>query len=478
MQQQTSWTLLDHKKSITIQAQKLTLFQQCKIIEAADSQDQRYLLFFYKDHFITVQPAVDFTRASFLGQVKSKGFDIYAPNPLFSKLLPSLSTVKKTPIPQLLHQIKQKYSVSETALISSYFDSYIAADQLETLLKDFYFTYRRDGKLLTAYHLAKILLSRGYQQEWLLSSVNHPDYTNAAKRYQPPFAELLTTNPIYVEQHYFLNIDSTYELLLTLYKQQDRTIDLVILETAKWLKHPSARTYPTFINKLSAHLNEEDIFLFLYSLLPVVSPTSSLHKDVYGRLMEKQEHETAIHLLLSYSIPLSNDEMKHLPAFLERSANFRSIHSLPTISSHVFPLFTKQPQQLEEILQLKLPQLLQHHRLLELHSWLQKNALTMKLPIAKKLSEMVNLINDPDRQLELGYHYYDLLQYEQAIECFQWESELHPRKLEPVQQLMKTYKKLGRQEEVKMYQHLLKQIQREQAQGFSSSSSPSDLNIC
>jgi tetratricopeptide (TPR) repeat protein len=460
MQQQTSWTLLDHKKSITIQAQKLTLFQQCKIIEAADSQDQHYLLFFYKDCFITAQPVVDFTRVSFLGQAKSKGFHIYAPNPLFSKLLPSLSTVKKTPIPQLLHQIKKQYSVAETALISSYFDSYIAAEHLETLLKDFFFTYRRDGKLLTAYHLAKILLSRGYKQEWLLASIKHPDYTNAVKRYQASLSELLTINPIYVEQQYFLNTDSASELLMVLYEQQSRTIDSVILETTKWLKQASARTYPTFIKKLSASLKEEDILPFLYSLLPAVSPASSLHQDIYQRLMKKQEYEAAVHLLLSYSIPLSANETKQLPAILERSSNFCSTHSLHTISNHLFPLFTLQPQQLEAILQSKLPQLLQHHHLLDLHSWLQESELTMKLSISKKLADMVNLINDPDRQLELGCHYLDLLQYEQAIECFQWEMELNPGNLEPVQQLMKASEKLGRQKEVETYQHLLKQIQK------------------
>ncbi|KMJ56196.1 hypothetical protein AB685_23170, partial [Bacillus sp. LL01] len=87
--QPTEWILNHNQEQIILQANKLTLFQQCKIIECVGSDNLHYLLFFHKDDFLTVQPLVEFDQASFLGHLEQKGSCIHAPSPLFSLLLPA-----------------------------------------------------------------------------------------------------------------------------------------------------------------------------------------------------------------------------------------------------------------------------------------------------------------------------------------------------------------------------------------------------
>ena len=41
--------------------------------------------------------------------------------------------------------------------------------------------------------------------------------------------------------------------------------------------------------------------------------------------------------------------------------------------------------------------------------------------------------------MELGQHYAEFKQYDEAIECFSWEMELHPEDSAPVGELSKMY---------------------------------------
>ncbi|WP_227939386.1 tetratricopeptide repeat protein [Alkalihalobacillus deserti] len=456
----TEWTLSTNKGIVTIQGQKLTLFQQCKIIECRGSDNHQYLLFFYKDDFLTVQPLVEFDQASFLGQVEKKGCHLATPNPLFSKLLPSSSILKITPLNQLLSKIDKNYSPEETALIFSYFDSYIPAEKLEELLKNFFFTYRRNGKLLAAYRLAMVLLSRGYKQDWIVSTTKHPDYANMSSYYQKPLSNLLANDPIYVEQQYFLDLNTNYNLLMTLYSKQNRSIDSIIIHTSNWLKQQDASSYLDLIQFVSTYFSEDEVLLFLHTLLPYASPKSGLHQDVYKRLVEKNEYETAVNLLFAFSFPLSDAETDQFPVIFEQ-VPFSSLDlSLEMISDRMFPLLKKQPLMLEKILHTALPEFLKHHSLTDIHLWLQPVQTQKELPTIKKISDMISLMNDPDRQLDLGFHYYDLKQYDKAIDCFNWEMELNPTQIEPIQWLAKSYRKLGKLEEVKTYHSLISQMQR------------------
>lgn len=458
------WTLMDKKKKTIIHPHKLTLFQQCKLVECHEElTGTRYLLFFYKNDFLTARPMKEHEPTSFLAQAETRGIPINAPSPLFSLLVHPTLSLQVIPFNQLLSQAKRKYTLEETALIFSYFDSYIPHEKLDKLLKDLFFSYRRNGQLAAAYRLATLLLSRGYNQSWVESTTKQPDYAKAAKRYQAAPLTLLATDPLYVEQQCFLDYQTkeNHELLLTLYTEQKNNLNTLILKINKWVKKPSQKTLPDLTHALSTHLKEEDVLSCLLSLLKTVPVTSGLHQDVYNRLIQKQEHQHAIQMLLAYSFTLSPEQQKQLPTIFEHFSIDNINGPLKNNSERIFALLKDQPLVLERLIRSFLPSLFKSHDLSDIQAWLKEvNQASVQLPIMKKLNEMASLIDEPDKQMALGHHYYELEQYEKAIDCFSWEMELQPNQPEPLQWLAKSYQNMGKIDEAKTYQQLLTQLQR------------------
>jgi len=294
----------------------------------------------------------------------------------------------------------------------------------------------------------------------LISTIKHPDYANVSKTYQASLSTLLSTDPIFVEQQCFLQLPIYHNLLMTLYSKQKRSTDAIIILTNQWLTHQNALTYSDLIQLLSTDMADSDVLSFLRSLLPFATTHIGFYQDVYKRLIHQKDYQGAAELLFSYSFPLSDTETDLFQKIVEHVSLLSLDLSLAVISERLFPLLKNHPLTVGKTLQTALPKLLRQHSLPDIHKWLQPIQLQGELPIVKKVNEMIVLMNDSDQQLKLGIHYFELKQYEQAIECFNWEMELHPNQLEPIQWLAKTYRKLGKLEEVKTYDTLMSQIQR------------------
>ncbi|WP_100374491.1 hypothetical protein [Bacillus sp. FJAT-45037] len=456
--QPTEWTLHNNNQQIKLLAHKITIFQQCKVVECSGANNLRYSLFFYKNKFLTIQPLVTGDRSSFLGLLKQKGHCINAPSPIISLLLSDSSSVKIDSINQLLSKITKQYSLLDSSLILSYFDSYIPQEQLNTRLKEAFFSYRRDGKLLGAFRLAKLLLTRGYKDTWVTSAIKHADYSDSKAHFQAPLSKLLETEPLYAEQQSFSH--NYYETLLTLYQQQNRIIDPLIIYVKKFREDPTPSACEELIKGLTTHLSAKEALLIQQSLLSHVPPTSGLHQHVYQQLMNDHNYNGAADVLFNYSFSLSEKEAAKLLELFTHVSLSKISPSLQAISERLLPFAHQSPQTFEHIIKATLPDLLDRYSLADIHTHFQESSEVDQLPIISKIQEMVHLMDDTDNQLTLGKLYFDFQQYEKAIECFSWEMELRPQQTEPIQWLVKTYQKMGKLEEVESYNNLLIQMKQ------------------
>ena len=73
---------------------------------------------------------------------------------------------------------------------------------------------------------------------------------------------------------------------------------------------------------------------------------------------------------------------------------------------------------------------------------------------------MVKLNESLDDMQTLGEIYFELQQFEKAIECFSWEMELNPTKTKPLKWLAKAYHEMGQKQESEVYQQLCINIQK------------------
>ena len=84
------------------------------------------------------------------------------------------------------------------------------------------------------------------------------------------------------------------------------------------------------------------------------------------------------------------------------------------------------------------------------------------LDVIRKIGKMVELMEDPDRMMELGDYYADFKQYDQAIDCFFWEMELEPQNPSPVWKISKMYQFKGMVKEATTYQKIYEQLKDHQ----------------
>ncbi|MFL6562189.1 MAG: hypothetical protein ACJ8MO_39580, partial [Bacillus sp. (in: firmicutes)] len=87
------------------------------------------------------------------------------------------------------------------------------------------------------------------------------------------------------------------------------------------------------------------------------------------------------------------------------------------------------------------------------------------LEVIRKISEMVGLLENPDRMMDLGDYYAEFKQYDQAIECFFWEMELQPQNPSPVRKISKMYQSKGMVKEAAAYQKVFTQLKSSQETG-------------
>ena len=87
------------------------------------------------------------------------------------------------------------------------------------------------------------------------------------------------------------------------------------------------------------------------------------------------------------------------------------------------------------------------------------------LEVTGKIREMVNLLEDPDRMMELGDYYAEFKQFDQAIDCFFWEMEMQPENPSPVRKISKMYQSKGMVKEASAYQKIFAQLKSNQETG-------------
>jgi tetratricopeptide (TPR) repeat protein len=85
--------------------------------------------------------------------------------------------------------------------------------------------------------------------------------------------------------------------------------------------------------------------------------------------------------------------------------------------------------------------------------------------VIRKINEMIKLVEDPDRMMELGDLYSEFNQYDKAIDCFFWEMELEPQDPLPVRKISKMYQNKGLLSEAATYQKIYTQLKSNQETG-------------
>lgn len=455
------FSIQHHQSNIPVQPTKLAIYQQMEVVEAIHKQDV-YYLFFYKYTFIQAIKATKLKRKSFIQEIFTKGEIFEYPHPFFYQVLASNRPYKMNSFSSLLKKLKKNYTPQEVAFLLTCFESFYPKKQLYQEIKTIFFEFRRNGQMLRAYQIIRILKKFAPNSKFVQQIANDMSFQKFTMMYEENKELAAEKDSLYKEQYLLANVDrdSAFERLVKTFQQESRPLDIFILYM-KRLKHsPSITYYEPLKRLLKEQYTTSDTVVILESMSQQAPSFKPIFQDLFDFYIEVKDFTNALQLKASYPISIKENQMMQLSEMLEDIQFYQSINQkeLNEILTHFIPIF---PEKEDTFLHHYVQVLLQQQELPFVYKGIQPlKEICKGKSVFDKLEKMLQASEELEEMQRLGEWFFEFKQYEKAIECFSWEMELQPQNPKPLQWLAKVYLEMGMQEESNMYRKLSKDLQK------------------
>ncbi|GAB3062482.1 tetratricopeptide repeat protein [Virgibacillus ainsalahensis] len=452
--------VLISKKKHTLTAQKLVIYKQSKIIEATDENTEHYYLFFYKDNFLNGIKTDQIQIGSHVHRACKHGIHFNGSHPLTGQLIRQQKALPFLPFDQFFKHVQNTYTHIESALITTYVDSFTSPDTIHKLLKEMFYHYQRNGQSFKAYQVLKIHIDYDSGNSFALDMINNLQFQRYESVYET-IEKMAEKDPIQFESVCFehLDDDAFPALLLSLYKDEHRSIDELAVRISL-LNHYFTEKNFEAIQKMNEGFSEEEQLVLLQELnqtrnSPVVT------EKLISRLLATGNPNEITEFIMTTNIQPKEEQLTSIITSFEQADCSLLSSFFKTSNQRLLKLGNHHPHTMERLIRPFVSTFLQDYDLDDIIDWLTpfRNE-NYHLPIEQKLKKMQTLSEDPDRQFDLGELYVYFHQFEKSIDCFKWDMELYPEDPKPVNYLSKVYQEIGNAEEASVYRELLMQMQR------------------
>lgn len=463
----TEISIKDKKKLLKGSVTRAAIFAGSKVIDVKTEDNETCYFIFYKDALIYGEKLDKVETGTFIHQAFNEGIILESHHPLLKMIIPKspLTFPNKN---KLFSQLQKQFPLQEVAYITTTLDAFFTKDQLIEIMNKIYFHYRRNGNYLKSFQVVQMLSQFEPTLKSAKTRLESLDLHSYYQFYNSSNLSLIQKkDPLFVELHCFKNrFHPEKQLILEdILSQQDHFIELTLLWLEKVKKLQKAESIEKYTDIALRFVTMEEWILLLSQA--TINPFQELPeaKLCMEEMVKKGNAEQAALLLLPFIGDLPNCFNPILSLIWENSDS-------GFVLSHLDDFITflqKQPDELkqseEKMFELAI-------RLLEKHDL--KTVSEQLLPIQKifphlwvirKINEMITLVEDPDRMMELGDLYAEFKQFDKAIDCFFWEMELQPQNPSPVRKISKMYQYKGMLNEVTTYQRIYEQLKSNQQTG-------------
>lgn len=447
----------DKQQFHELEISRMSIYRQSKIIEATDAQDQTYYIFFYKEQYLNyVTPKKTIARSHVIDSFK-KGVTLNPSHPLIETVVSPYPHFKKQHSSDIFKQFQKHHTLQETALIASYFESFIKKDKLVDFIETLFYKERRDGKLLSCYRILQILKDIAPNNS-LVTDISHDlQFMQYDDLYKHGDAALLAKDPIYVEKKLYSikHNDQPFQKLLAIYKEQNRWVDLIAIYITQVVHTQKNDDYNVLKSLVDEHCHDVNMLHILEDLYTRGLRIEPLTQDLLNSYIEHAQLEGVLTLISNHELTLQRSQSQELIEIVKQKGITNESIPPEGLQKLVLTLFDSKDDQAADILHQAITSLLNEHTHSYLQEWTEplKNV-PLAEPVLQKVDEMNLIAEDPNQQRLLGEHYHYFHHPQQAIECMSWDMELNVEDPKPVQRLAKLYQELGMDAEHKAYQQL------------------------
>ncbi|WP_411954946.1 hypothetical protein ACKXGF_03960 [Alkalibacillus sp. S2W] len=455
-------TIYNHKQHpVTLNALRLTNYARAQIIEAIDSTQQFYYLFFYKGKFITAKTTSTLKRFSFTAKAFSYGHVHHAPHPFIKAFLSANPTMKMINNQQLLRKLNDKYSKHDQAYILTMFESFIKKQQLFDHLKSMFYEDRREGHLFSAYQTIQIMKDFTPNHSFVKSLINDRIFKKYFTMYQDQNEKLFQHDVIESEKIMFNEPEHYFNYYMDHLKAEDRLIELTMIQYHQLKTAPTEAILKTFEKNFPKALSDEDL-LKLYDELASFNSFNPLQNRLLKKCIEFGHLNQLSSIVLKHDLDLNAQDAKQLTEIITRQTDNNLTAHPQGLQRLLIKLIEFSPQEADRLLYPFVSNLLGQYNINELHNWLEPfRDLNPDSNVLAKFDRIYTLYNDLDHVQSLGELYFEFKQWDQALDCFSMASELRPDDSKPLKWLSKTYLEKGLKAESEVYQKMYVDLQKQ-----------------
>lgn len=464
----TDISIKDKKHNVKGTVLRAAIFARSKVFEVITDDQERYYLNYYRNSLIFGGKLDRVEEGTFIDKVFQEGIMIESPHPILCALIPQV-TINIPNKSTLFSQLQLHYSPQEMVYILTTLDSFFEKELLIKTIDNVYFDFRRNGKFLKSFQVIQMLTEFSPGLKSAKERVASHEFSSYHHFYQTSsLPEILSKDPLYVELHCFKNRTNPDEriLLEEIICKQDSVDQLLLwLETAE--KHKETKSIEKYTGIALRLVTMEEWMLIIGKIN--INPFQVLpdSKAAIQKILQTGNYEKAALYLLNFidDLPASYDAIIRL-IWEKSDPNFVIAHFDEFIKLLQHLPHAEKTKQLEHKAFQFAEILLKEYDLKTVHEKLipiQK--VIPDLEVIRKISKMVELLEDPDRMMELGDYYAEFKQFDQAIDCFFWEMELQPQNPSPVRKISKMYQLKGMINEASAYQKIFAQLKSNQETG-------------
>lgn len=431
-----------NKRKIRLKVKQMHIYKQAKIVEIIGKSNQTYLLFFYKKDFINAKKTPSIKLQSFLHNTLKYGECYPADHPLTQALLATTKDCRFISIQQMIQKLNKNYNETEKLYILSMFDNYLEEKKLRALVKKRFYDYRRSGQMKKAFRFIINYAELRRHDPFARDIVQHFDFQHHKQYYQNIDQLILDwSDPQYMESYYFKKDfpEDLAEPLLKQYEKDNRIFDrfYLLYKTEKNME---------LLDQLAQTLLTEQSQLALWEeLLKHTSDTGF----VLRKLAAVNGFEVILHYLLRNPAALKDRELTE-KMIQSVSGRLLAEHYASLLSQLISMKNSFSDKMIKHMIKKILPYVTPDQIL--------HTVKDTELPIIQKLRKAAELHENPDKQFKLGEIYFELEQFDLAIDCFEWEMELAPQASAPIHYLYQCYLAKGDKEQANSYKKLMASI--------------------
>ncbi|MGG3467420.1 hypothetical protein ABES02_07920 [Neobacillus pocheonensis] len=458
----TEISIKDKKIMVKGNVNRAALFARTKVIDVMTEDNERFYLIYYKNSFIYGDKLDKVEEDSFINKAFCEGIVIESPHPIITKLIPnqSVSIPNKN---KLFSQLQLHNSLQEMAYIATTLDSFFEKEQLVKIIDNVYFHYRRSGSFIKSFQVLQILNDFSPTLKSVNERMNSKEFISYTDFYKSSsLPSILKKDPLYVELHCFQNRSNPDKriFLEDILRKQDCFVELLLLWLEKVEKFQKAESIEKYTGIALQLVTIEEWIIMLGNAK--INPYRELPeaKPMIEKMIQKEDYETAAEYVIKFihDLPASYDSILN-QLWGNLNAGFVVSHLDDFIFMFQKLVHKDNAKQFEQNLFQLAVILLEEHDLKTVHEKLLPiHTLLPDSVVIAKVNKMVEMLEDPDRMMELGEYYAEFKQYDKAIDCFFWEMELQPQDPTPVQKISKMYQHKGLVEEAATYQKVYAQL--------------------